>query len=44
MKLTTAGRDWIVNFDYPSAGGVVSLLFMSSGRKKAKAWRAALGS
>jgi hypothetical protein len=43
MKLNTEGRDWIVSFDYPSAGGVVSVLFMSSGRKKAKAWKAALG-
>lgn len=41
MKIK-ADRNWIVSLDYPSGGGLLQAMNMVTGRKKAKAWRAAL--
>jgi len=37
------GRTWLVAYDYPSGGSITQTMSLFSGRKKGKAWKAALG-
>jgi hypothetical protein len=37
----TTGHRWLISMDYPSGGAVLQTIGLISGRKKAKAWRAA---
>lgn len=38
----TGGRTWLVSIDYPSGGSISQTMSLMSGRKKGKAWKAAL--
>jgi len=42
MKIKAADRNWVVALDYPSGGALWQTLNLITGRKKSKAWRAAL--
>ncbi len=37
------GRTWIIAYDNPSGGSITQTMSIFSGRKKGKAWKAALG-
>jgi hypothetical protein len=37
------GHTWLISMDYPSGGAIMQTFNLISGRKKAKAWRAAFG-
>jgi hypothetical protein len=36
-------RTWIISIDYPSGGSIGQTISLFTGRKKGKAWKAALG-
>jgi hypothetical protein len=43
VKEKANDRKWIISIDYPSGGSIAQTLSLFSGRKKGKAWKAALG-
>jgi hypothetical protein len=44
VESNDGGRTWLVSMDYPSGGSISQTMSIFSGRKKGKAWKAALGS
>lgn len=43
LEVETGGTQWLVCMEYPSGGAILQTMNLLSGRKKAKAWKAALG-
>ncbi len=42
LEVETGGAEWLICMEYPSGGAILQTINLLSGRKKAKAWKAAL--